>query len=207
MVWLLAYPAEAKAVETFGPGDNLLRFFANYYAAISLMTFVLQTLSSRFVLERFGLALTTSTPSIALLAGGLGSIVAPGLGGLLVARGGESIFRGSWFRAGSELLYTPLPPAEKRAAKSLIDVAFDRLGDAIGGGFVRLSLFAPLGAILRRSRSGHGDCRGRVFRGQSSEPLVRPYARSEPSQTRRKRRILRHGTLWERQRVTEFGSV
>jgi ATP:ADP antiporter, AAA family len=141
---LLEYLFTAKAVETFGPGDNLLRFFALYYAAISLMTFVLQTFSSRFVLERFGLALTTSTPSIALMAGGLGSIVAPGLGGLLVARGGESIFRGSWFRAGYELFYTPLPPAEKRAAKSLIDVAFDRLGDAIGGGFVRLSLFAPL---------------------------------------------------------------
>ena len=30
--------------------------------------------------------------------------------------------------------------AEKRAAKSLIDVAFDRLGDAVGGGLVRLAV-------------------------------------------------------------------
>ena len=57
---------------------------------------------------------------------------------MVVARGGESVFRGSLFRAGYELFYTPIPAAEKRAAKSIIDVGFDRLGDAVGGGLVRL---------------------------------------------------------------------
>jgi hypothetical protein len=141
---LLEYLFKAKAVETFGPGDHLLRFFAIYYAATSLITLAFQTFSTRAVLERFGLAMTTSTPSIALLAGSLGSLLAPGLGGLLIARGGESVFRASWFRAGYELFYTPLPASEKRAAKSVIDVSFDRLGDAIGGGLVRLAIvFLP----------------------------------------------------------------
>ena len=90
------------------------------------------------MLERFGLAVDAEHPSGALLAGSIGSLIAPGFGGLLVARGGESIFRSSLFRAGYELFYTPIPAAEKRAAKSLIDVAFDRLGDAVGGGLVRL---------------------------------------------------------------------
>jgi hypothetical protein len=137
---LVEYLFKAKAVETFGPGDHLLRFFAIYYAATSLLTFVIQVLSSRSVLQRFGVALTTSAPSIALLAGGVATLVVPGLGGVLVARAGEAIFRGSWFRAGYELLFTPLPPGEKRAAKSVIDVAFDRLGDAFGGALVRLAI-------------------------------------------------------------------
>jgi len=137
---LLEYLFKAKAVETFGPGDHLLRFFAIYYAATSLLTFVIQVLSSRSVLQRFGVALTTSAPSIAVLAGGIASLAAPGLGGALVARAGESIFRGSWFRAGYELLFTPLPAREKRVAKSVIDVAFDRLGDAFGGALVRLAI-------------------------------------------------------------------
>jgi hypothetical protein len=137
---LVEYLFKAKAVETFGPGDHLLRFFAIYYAATSLLTFVIQVLSSRTVLQRFGVALTTGAPSIALLAGGLASLAAPGLGGVLVARAGETIFRGSWFRAGYELLFTPLPASEKRAAKSLIDVAFDRLGEAFGGALVRLAI-------------------------------------------------------------------
>jgi len=137
---LLEYLFKAKAVEAFGPGDHLLRFFAIYYAAISLLTFLIQVVSSRSVLQRFGVALTTSAPSIALLAGGVASLVVPGLGGVLVARAGEAIFRGSWFRAGYELLFTPLPAREKRAAKSVIDVAFDRLGEAVGGALVRLAI-------------------------------------------------------------------
>ena len=77
---------------------------------------------------------------MALLIGSLGSLIAPGFGTLLAARGGESILRSSLFRAGYELFYTPIPPEEKRAAKSLIDVAFDRLGDATGGALVRVAM-------------------------------------------------------------------
>ena len=61
-----------------------------------------------------------------------------------MARAGESIFRGSWFRTGYELFYTPIPAAEKRAVKSIVDVSVDRLGDAVGGGLVRLAvMLAP----------------------------------------------------------------
>jgi len=56
---------------------------------------------------------------------------------IAMARGAESVFRGSLFRASYEIFYTPIPSREKRAAKSLIDVGFDRLGDAAGGGLVR----------------------------------------------------------------------
>jgi ATP:ADP antiporter, AAA family len=135
---LVDYLFKAQAIETFGRGDNLLRFFALYYAATSLIAFALQTSASRAVLERFGLGVSAGTPSVALLAGSLAGLVAPGFGSLLMARGGESVFRSSFFRAGYELFYTPIPADEKRAAKTLIDVGFDRLGDGVGGGFVRV---------------------------------------------------------------------
>ena len=141
---LVDYLFKAQAIEAFGRGDNLLRFFALYYAATSVLAFALQTSASRVVLERFGLAVSTGTPAGALLAGSVVSLVAPGFGSLLVARGGESVFRSSFFRAGYELFYTPIPADEKRAAKTLIDVGFDRLGDGVGGGAVRLAiLLAP----------------------------------------------------------------
>jgi AAA family ATP:ADP antiporter len=137
---LLDYLFKVRAVEAFGRGDNLLRFFAVYYAATSLVTFVIQMSSSRFMLERFGLALTASTPSLALFAGSVVGLFSQGFGAIAAARGAESVFRGSLFRAGYELFYTPIPAGEKRAAKSIIDVAFDRLGDAVGGGMVRAAL-------------------------------------------------------------------
>jgi ATP:ADP antiporter, AAA family len=140
---LADYVFKAQAVDTFGRGDSLLRFFALYYAGVSLLSFLVQTTSSALALERLGLGLTASTPSIALAVGGLAGLVLKGLPGALLARTGESVFRGSLFRTGYEIFYTPIPAEEKRAAKSIIDVGFDRLGDAVGGGLVRLLILLP----------------------------------------------------------------
>ena len=84
--------SRSQAVATFGRGDALLRFFAMYYAAISLITFVVQTSGSRIALEKLGLAVTTGTPSLALLLTGIASLAAPGLQSTMVARGGEVDF-------------------------------------------------------------------------------------------------------------------
>ena len=140
---LADYVFKLYAVETFGRGETLLRFFAAYYAATSVLAFAVQTTIGGPALERLGLALTTSTPNVALLAGGLVAMVFPGFGSVLAARGGESVFRGSLFRTGYEIFYTPVRAGEKRAAKSIIDVGFDRLGDAIGGGLIRLLILLP----------------------------------------------------------------
>jgi ATP/ADP translocase len=96
---LLDFLFKTQAVELLGRGDALLRFFALYYAATSVVTFGLQVFGSRPVLERFGVGLTTSAPSIAVLAGGLVSLIVPGFGSLAVARAGESALRGSLLRA------------------------------------------------------------------------------------------------------------
>ena len=169
---LVDYLFKAHAVASFGTGENLLRFFAVYYAGVSLVTFIVQTSTSRFALERLGLAFTSATPSLALVVTGFVALVAPGLQSALVARGWESVFRGSLFRAGYEVFYTPIPLAEKRAAKSIIDVGFDRVGDAVGGGIIRLvllltpalqastilllTLFSSIAAIIVASRLNRG---------------------------------------------------
>ena len=146
---LADYAFKVAAVDTYGRGEDLLRFFAIYYAATSLLAFAVQTTMGAWALEKLGLAVTTSTPALALCAGGIGAIVFPGLPGIVVARGGESVFRGSLFRTAYEIFYTPVPHVEKRAAKSIIDVGFDRLGDATGGGLIRLLMLLPLATQYR----------------------------------------------------------
>src|SRR5688572_23155425 len=141
---LTDYIFKLHAVEAFGRGETLLRFFAVYYAATTVLAFAVQSSVGPLPVEKLGLALTTSTPNLALCAGGLAAIVFPGFPSILAARAGESVFRGSLFRTGYEIFYTPVRAAEKRAAKSIIDVGFDRLGDAIGGGLIRLLIFLPL---------------------------------------------------------------
>jgi hypothetical protein len=184
---LIDYAFKAQAVAALGTGDSLLRFFGAYYAMISLVTFAVQTSTSRFALERFGLAFTTATPSIALVAGSIGALAVPGLAGAIVARGSESVFRGSLFRSGYEVFYTPIPTAEKRAAKSIIDVGFDRIGDAVGGGAVRFVLTlapqvqysailfltllgsAATAAVASRLNRGYVQTLERNLRGRAAE--------------------------------------
>ncbi len=137
------YIFKVQAVNVFGRGDSLLQFFALYYAGVSLLAFVVQSVSAPLVLERLGLAVTTATPSLALVVGGLGALVFPGLGGALVARAGESTLRSSLFKTGYEIFFTPIASHDKRAAKSIIDVGFDRLGDAVGGGLIQLLIMLP----------------------------------------------------------------
>lgn len=141
---LLEYLFKTRAVFAFGPGDGLLRFFAVYCALTSLVSFAMQ-MAGGLVIGRFGLGMATAAPSIALVAGTLANLAVPGFGSLVVARAGESVLRNSWFRAGYELFFTPMPARQKRAAKPIIDVGIDRLGDAVGGGLIRLVIvFAPL---------------------------------------------------------------
>jgi AAA family ATP:ADP antiporter len=141
---LLDYAFKVAAVDALGRGETLLRFFAAYYGGVSVLTFVVQIAASRQVLERFGLAAAASTPAAAIVAGGLSALAWPGLPAMAVARGGESALRGSLFRAGYEILYTPVAPVDRRAAKSMIDVGCDRFGDAIGGGLVRVAQMTAL---------------------------------------------------------------
>jgi hypothetical protein len=147
---LADYVFKAGAVDMFGRGDTLLRFFAIYYAAVSLLAFVVQATAGPLALERLDLGAMVSTPSVALALGALGSMAFPGLEGLMMARGGESVLRGSLFKTAYEIFFTPVEPKDKRAAKSIIDVGFDRLGDALGAALIAVVLAVPMGASTMR---------------------------------------------------------
>jgi hypothetical protein len=119
----------------------LLRFFAVFYTLVSLGTFLVQTTLSRHSLERLGLARTVGSLPLAVAVGGAGAAAIPGLPSAALAKGLGSITSDSLFRSGYEILYTPIPPAEKRATKSFIDVGCDRAGELIGGSIIWLVLF------------------------------------------------------------------
>jgi ATP/ADP translocase len=138
---LIDYVFKAQAAATYQQGEELMRFFAVFYTAIGLVTFLFQTGLGRISLERMGLAKTVATLPAAVGAGALGVLFAPGLISASMARAGESVLRSSLFRSGYELFYTPISVREKRTTKPLIDVGVQRLGDALGGGTVRLILF------------------------------------------------------------------
>ncbi|HSR54042.1 MAG TPA: hypothetical protein VLV83_24705 [Acidobacteriota bacterium] len=138
---LLDYVFKSWAEHTYQGGEPLLRFFALFYTGVGLLTFLVQTLLSKRSLEGLGLSRTVAVlPGITAL--GAGAVLAfPGLLASTLARGGEAVVRSSLFRSSYELFFTPIEQKHKRATKGIIDVGFERLGDALGGGLVFLLLY------------------------------------------------------------------
>jgi hypothetical protein len=137
---LLDYVLKAQARHTIGPGEPLLRFFAMFHTGTALLSFLLQTTLTPAFLSRVGLGAGVASLPAGVTGGGIFAVLNGTLPFVVVARGLEAVIRGSLFRAGYELLYTPMIPAEKRALKSINDVTVDRLGDALGGGFAQLAI-------------------------------------------------------------------
>lgn len=146
---LLDFVFKAQVSGVTRPGADLMRVFSAFYTGVALCTFAIQTLATRVTLERAGLPRAIGTLPGSVAVGGLAAALVPGPWSVGIARGLEAVLRGSLFRAGYELLYTPIPAAEKRATKTLIDVGCDRLGEAMGAGLTMGVLaMSPSGAPL-----------------------------------------------------------
>jgi AAA family ATP:ADP antiporter len=150
---LLDIVFKTQAATLIGRGPALLRFFAIFYTAGQVFSFLVQILITRKWLEKQGLARGAGSLPGVVAAGGIGALLFPLFPVLVVTRGLEIVLRGSIYRASYELLYTPLPVQEKRAAKPVVDVVFDRAGDMLGGAVSQIFLalggaFAVKGILL-----------------------------------------------------------
>ena len=142
----LAFMTQVKAA--VGTGPPLLKFFSRYNIALSLFTFFVQTALSGLALERLGLGIAVGTPAATFLTGGTAAFVFPGFTSILATRWSEAVMRGSIYRAGYELFYTPIPPRDKRAVKSIIDVSVDRGGDIVSNGLIALLSLSGYRSLL-----------------------------------------------------------
>jgi hypothetical protein len=137
---LLDFVFKARATAVAPSGEELLRLFAVFYTVTALLTIVVQTTALRATLARLGIARSTALLPAGVSFGALGGLLLPGLVPLLAARGAEIVLRNSFFRGAYELLFTPVPPREKRATKLLVDVGAARLGDVAGGALIQATL-------------------------------------------------------------------
>jgi len=150
---LVDYAFKAQAAEQITDRESLMRFFGLFYTATAILTFVVQSSVGSKALQKLGLDGTIALlPGAVVLFGILGAAVQR-LWSVVLLRGIETAVSNSLFRSGYELLYTPVSPEKKRPTKTIIDVACERVGDAIGGGLTLLVLaiaapFAPTIVIV-----------------------------------------------------------
>ncbi len=141
---LADYAMKVEAVAHFHKGPALVRFFGLFYAGTALLALLIQATLGRAVLARLGLGGSVASHPAVVGSAALVAFAIPGPWRGILPRGLDASSRNSVFRAGYELLYTPLPEATKRKTKAVIDVAWDSAGKALGAGAVLLVTLLPV---------------------------------------------------------------
>ena len=145
---LADYAMKVEAVAHFPKGAPLVRFFGLFYAGTAVLALLIQATLGRTVLSRLGLGGSVASHPATVGGAALLAFAIPGPWRGVLPRGLDASVRNSVFRAGYELLYTPLPEATKRKAKAVIDVAWDSAGKALGAGAVLLVTLLPAAAAF-----------------------------------------------------------
>ena len=140
---VLDYILKSSASSTLADED-LITFFAYFYTAVGLGTFLLQSAVGNRALRWLGLGGTMLAWPLSILITGGAALFLRTLVTATIMRASANLLYNSFFRAGFELLYTPISPANKRTGKVLIDVGADRSGDLLGGLLVMIILFIPV---------------------------------------------------------------
>ena len=135
---------KGRATLTFGQGGGLLQFFAAFYTGISLLTVVAQLTLGRMTLEKLGPARTTAILPSATAAAAATASAIPVLGTAALARGVQSVLSNSLYRSGYEVLFTPVPPREKRAVKAMADVGASRVGDLVAASVAQVLVLVAM---------------------------------------------------------------
>ena len=137
---LLDYVLKSQAASTFSRGSQLMSFFAILNTVFGLLSLVVQAGLARSSLRTLGLAGTVAVRPATILVVALLGLLDPRMWAAILARAGQDINTSSLFRSGYELLFTPLPEAEKRPTKAVVDVGFDKLGSLVGGAVALLAV-------------------------------------------------------------------
>ncbi|HYN03253.1 MAG TPA: hypothetical protein VE359_12465 [Vicinamibacteria bacterium] len=143
---LVDFLFKGLAAARFAPGASLLGAFGAFHGVMSVVGLLLQTTVSRTALRHLGIAGTVALrPALTAVSSILGATL-PGFATATFARGAHESLTNSLFRSAYELLYTPVPEAEKRRVKALVDVSVDKVGTFLGSGLAALAfVLAPGG--------------------------------------------------------------
>jgi AAA family ATP:ADP antiporter len=137
-----------------GDADALTRFFGTFNFALGSVSFVLQLLVTGPALRRFGIAVTVLVLPLSLGVGSALIVLAPGLVTVLLTNAFDQGFRFSVDKSSYELLYLPIPPAQRVGVKNAIDIVVNRIADGCGAFLLGVAtqgfaMFPGLGFGLR----------------------------------------------------------
>ncbi|MCA9628119.1 MAG: hypothetical protein KC766_10655, partial [Myxococcales bacterium] len=134
------------------PKRELAPFLASFGLVVSLLALGFQLFVAPFLLRRAGIGRSLRVLPAALLLGGLGSMLAPGLVGTVLLKGSDGSLRHGLHQAATEILFLPLSDAERGRIKTWVAAVGRRAAQAVGS--VALLVAMPLVDVELAARVG-----------------------------------------------------
>jgi ATP:ADP antiporter, AAA family len=133
---------------TFTDKDEKTAFFGSFFAYLSAFGFVFQLLLTPWILRSLGAGVAILILPVTMGLGSAAIVMFPGLIAGMLAKGADGGFRHSVHRAGSEVLFLPVPPDVKKRTKLFLDTTVDTSATGLGA-FLVLLLTGALGVQYR----------------------------------------------------------
>ncbi len=125
------YLFKSVASRAFG-AEQLPGFFATYYAVLNGFALLVQLVLSGYLVRRVGVLSAAMVLPLLLIGGAAATILSGGvLVVVLLTKAADGGLRHSLHRVTSELLWMPLPDAQRTGAKTFIDTLLVRVAQAL----------------------------------------------------------------------------
>jgi len=139
---LIDYLFKATVAASTTP-EHIPRLVANVYLGQSVLALVVELVVVGILLRNTGVTRSLALLPVVVLAGAAGYAVGAGLLAMVVLKTLDGGLRPSVYRGGTELLYLPISPAERRVVKPSIDTLGQRGGQALASLFLLALPFLP----------------------------------------------------------------
>ena len=111
---LVDYTFKAAAAEHFDSSEALVVFFGQFYAAVGVATFLVQSLLGPRILRRYGLGVTLAVlPMVVIFLSGAHLLTVLRLYSVAALRGGQMVFHQLIFPLGFRTFIYPVAAADK----------------------------------------------------------------------------------------------
>jgi len=145
---LVDFQFNAVARETISDPDKLTAFFGVMLSILNIISLAIQLLLTNRILKLFGVTISLLFLPGALLIGATALLISPALWSAILVKVGDGGFKHSINKAGTELLWLPIPAELKNKAKAFIDVFITNFAEGFGG-ILLILLIAGLGFAVQ----------------------------------------------------------
>ena len=120
--------------------DDLGRFFATFYAGLSVLALLVQLLVMGWIFRVLDVNRALWALPFLMLGGAAGVVLGGGLVAAMLLKGADGALRPSIHRTSTELLFLPIPDRLRSRVKPAIDVLGQRGGQALASLFILAQL-------------------------------------------------------------------